>query len=133
MSNSADRIVFYDGECGFCNRSVAFVLKNDKTKLIHFAPIQSSFTKELFDAKGFDSPDMSTFYYYESGTLYAKSSAAIKLAKHLKFPHNFLRAFGIVPRIVRDGVYDFIAKRRKSISKGFCVMPSEQQKKLFLS
>ena len=42
-------IVLYDGDCGFCNRSVAFVVKRDKTKTIHFAAIQSEFTKDLFE------------------------------------------------------------------------------------
>ena len=48
--------VLYDGDCGICNRSVAFVLKHEKSASIHFAPIQSDFTKELFKKMGGQSP-----------------------------------------------------------------------------
>lgn len=132
MSQSVDKIVFYDGECGFCNRSVAFVLKNDRTESIHFASIQSNFTKQLFDQNGFESPDLSTFYFFEEGVLYQKSTAAMRLAKYLKFPKNIVGLLRVVPRILRDSVYKAVAKRRRSFSKGFCVLPTEKQKKLFL-
>lgn len=127
-----DKIVFYDSDCGFCNRSVNFVLKSDKSKKILFVPLQSEFTKNLFDEKGFEKPDLSTFYFYENERMFIKSTAALKLTKHFKFPQRLLAVNWIVPRFIRDYFYNLIAKRRQRLSKGYCVVPSEEDKKRFL-
>ena len=132
MVNSNDLIVFYDGECGFCNRTVAFVLRHDKSKRIRFASIQSDFTVNLFEQKRFKTPDLSTFYFLENGVLYKKSTAALRLLKYFLFPLSLLRAFWIIPRFIRDGIYNSIAKRRKGLSKGYCVVPRKEDVHRFL-
>lgn len=120
-------IVLYDGDCGFCNRSVAFVVKRDKTKTIHFAAIQSEFTKDLFERKGWEEPDFSTFYLVENDVLVQKSNAALRVFSYFKMPYSMFVIFKIVPRFLRDYVYDFIAKRRQKISNGFCVVPTKEE------
>ncbi|MCH2230126.1 MAG: DUF393 domain-containing protein [Crocinitomicaceae bacterium] len=125
-------VVLYDGDCGFCNRSVAFVMKQDKTKTIYFAALQSNFTKELFIQNDWEEPDLSTFYFIEKGELFQKSKAALKVAKYFSFPFNLIQSFIIVPRFISDGVYDFIAKRRQKLSSGFCLMPTEEERKRFI-
>lgn len=132
MDNGDQKIVFYDGECGFCNRSVAFVLKNDKSKSIQFASIQSDFSKALFLKNNWQSPDLSTFYFLENGELFDKSTAAIKVSAYFTFPHSMLKMMFIVPRGIRDYVYDFIANRRHRISKGYCVIPSKKDQVRFI-
>ena len=133
MIDSLRLIVFYDGDCGFCNRSVAFILKKDRTKRIEFAAIQSEFTKSLFRDNGWPQPDLSTFYFYEKGNKFEKSTGALKMAKYLKFPSVLLTFFWIVPRFIRDAVYDSIAKHRRNLSRDFCVMPSIEERKRFIS
>lgn len=132
MTNSNDLIVFYDGECGFCNRTVAFVLRHDTSKRIRFASIQSEYTLNLFKQKGFEAPDLSTFYFLENGALYKKSTAALRLLKYFSFPFSLFRVFWIIPRFIRDGFYNAIAKRRKRLSKGYCVMPAKEDSDRFL-
>jgi predicted DCC family thiol-disulfide oxidoreductase YuxK len=126
-------IVFYDGDCGLCNRSVAFILKHEKEQVIRFAAIQSDFTTELFKKNNWEAPDLSTVYFYENGKLNIKSTAALKIARYLKAPRSWMVVFFIIPRCIRDGVYNFIAKRRKRISKGYCVMPKPGDKERFLT
>ena len=94
---SSQKIVFYDGDCGFCNRSVNFILKNDKTKTIQFAMLQSDYTKETFIKNGWESADLSTFYFYENEILYERSTAALRLTKYFKYPQRFLVVFYGVP------------------------------------
>ena len=128
-----DQIIFYDGDCGLCNRSVAYVLKHEKEKTIFFASIQSDFTKQLFQTKGWEEPDLSTVYFLENGRLFKKSTAALKVSKFLKVPKSWMVTFFIVPKFIRDAVYDFIAKRRKKIVKEYCVMPTPDDRVRFLS
>ena len=132
MDTNRVPIVLYDGACGFCNRSVAFVLKRDNTKTIHFAKIQSEFTKNLFAEQGWEQPNLSTFYLIEKGVLWKKSNAALRVTTYFKAPYSMLLVFKIIPVFLRDFAYDFIAKRRRKFSKGFCVVPTVSERKRFV-
>lgn len=124
--------VLYDGDCGFCNRSVAFILKHEKNAHLHFAAIQSSFTQELFSRNGWEAPNLSTFYCIEDEVKYERSSAGFEVMKYLKAPYSWLRVFRFLPRPFTDWVYNQVAKRRQRISKGFCVMPTPEQRARFV-
>ena len=132
MDITEAKIVFYDGECGFCNRSVAFVLKNDKSKSILFASIRSEFTQKLFEESNWQAPDLSTFYFLENEELFEKSTAAIKVSKYFSFPQSWLGTMIVIPEFIRDFVYSFFAKRRHRISKGYCFVPNGENVKRFL-
>lgn len=125
-------IVFYDGDCGFCNRSVQFILNNEINDAIHFAPLQSKFARSFFTSKGVPTPDMSTFYFWSKNTMYSKSTGALRVTGYLKFPFPLLKIGFILPRFIRDGMYDFIAKRRHQLAAGFCALPTEEQRKRFI-
>jgi predicted DCC family thiol-disulfide oxidoreductase YuxK len=126
------KIVFYDGDCGFCNKSVQFVLKHEKTQEINFSALQSDFCKTFFEDKSFEKPDLTTFYFYDGENLHQKSTAGLKLLNSLKFPWSLLKIGYLVPRFFRDKLYDFIAKRRHKLNSGFCHIPSMEEKKRFL-
>lgn len=128
-----DKIVFYDGDCGFCNRSVNYVLKYDKSKSIHYASLQSEITKQIFLKHNWPEADLSTFYFMQDGKLYQKSKAAFKVIRYFPWYMQWIQIFRIVPIGIRDRVYDLIAKRRRRISKGYCVMPAPEERELFLT
>ncbi len=125
-------IVFYDGDCGFCNRSVQFILKNEKNQELHFAALQSNYSQDFFKANHFPNPDLSTFYYWNGSELFSKSTAALQLLNQLKNRFQLLKIGYILPKKLRDKMYDFVAKRRHQISNGFCVIPSVENKKRFI-
>ncbi len=126
-------IVFYDGDCGFCNRTIQFILKNEKNQNLHFTAIQSDFSIEFFESHYFPKPDLSTFYYWNGRELFSKSTAVLHLLNQLKNRFQLLKIGYILPKIVRDKMYDFIAKRRHKISNGFCVIPSAENRKRFIN
>ncbi len=131
MEQQTNRLVLYDGDCGFCNRSVAFILKHERSNEIMFASIQSSFTQELFAKNGWPTPDLSTFYFIDGHQKFERSSAAFEVLKTLKNPYRMLRIFRFLPTPFMNWCYDQIAKRRQRISKGFCVMPTAEQRSRF--
>lgn len=132
MTAEAKKIVFYDGDCGFCNRSVQFVLKNDTKKDIFYAPLQGVYAKDFFQKNSVGMPDMSTFYFFDGKKLYERSSAGLRVMGKLRFPWPLMLFFIVVPTFIRDGIYNTIAKRRHRIMKGFCVLPSEEERKRFI-
>lgn len=129
---SDKKILFYDGSCGFCNRSVQFVLDHEKNQLTYFVPLQSVVASDFFEFQGLEKPDLSTLYYWNGKKLYNRSSGALHLAMELKLPYRLLTVFLVIPRFIRDGCYGFIAKRRHRILPGNCVLPTPEQKMRFL-
>lgn len=125
-------IVFYDGDCGFCNKMVQFVLKYEKHATIHFSALQSEFAQSFFQQQGIEAIDYTTFYFWDTQTLSKQSTAGLKVAKHLRFPMSWLQGFWIIPRFIRDSVYQLIANNRRKLAGTFCVVPDEKQRARFL-
>lgn len=130
MNKKFDNIVFYDGDCGFCNASVGFILKKRKVNFF-YSPLQSDWAKEVLAENGL-SVDLSTIYFKKGNKVYDRSSAALQICKGLKGGYPLLLAFWIVPKFLRDLVYNAVAKRRHRIKQGHCVIPTEKEKQFFV-
>jgi len=125
-------ILFYDGDCGFCNSSVQFVLKHRrKTQKIYFVTLQSDFAKKTLHTYQIDIK-LDTLYVLKNKKVYQKSAAAIELTKLLKMPYLLLVSMIIVPKVLRDWGYTKIANKRHQIMKSFCVLPKEDERVFFL-
>jgi predicted DCC family thiol-disulfide oxidoreductase YuxK len=108
-------ILLFDGECGFCNKTVQFFLKNEnKKKKMHFAPIQSQEGMALRKYFEIDDKIDSIILIKDHGA-YIKSCAALRLGLYMKGLWPLVTGFVIIPPFLRNLVYDFIAKRRKKI------------------
>ncbi|MEO9533117.1 MAG: DUF393 domain-containing protein [Crocinitomicaceae bacterium] len=123
-------LVFYDGDCGFCNSSVQFILKK-RRKDVYFVALQSDLGKKILNAHQIEI-QLDTIYFKHKGKIYDRSSAALRICKSLKFPYLLGVCFLIVPKFIRDAIYNSIAKRRHKLNAGYCVIPSENEKKFFL-
>jgi len=126
----AERIVFFDGVCGLCNQSVDFLLPKDKNNRLHFAALQGKTAERLLSQS--ERRELNSIVYWkESGTL-NRSTAVLTLLKDMGGPWSVLSVFLIVPRPVRDFVYDQVAKYRYRWfgKRETCRMPvpSEQSK-----
>lgn len=104
-------IAFYDGECGLCNRSVQFVLDRDRDGNVLLAPLQGETFRERCPDLG--RPDLSTILVLDGGRIYERSGAALRILRRLRFPWPIVAAVGsLVPRPIRDWLYDQVATRR---------------------
>lgn len=124
------KVIFYDGDCGFCNSSVQFILKKRKSEF-YFIPLQSDLAKSILQKFNIQI-EMDTIYFLVNDKIYNKSSAGLQITKHLKNLYPLLFAFYIVPKFMRDWVYNFIAKRRHKLRAGYCALPTVEEKKYFL-
>lgn len=132
MSNLEKKnIVFYDGDCGFCSKSVQFILKKQK-KTVYFMPLQSESAEKIIHEHD-KIIDMNTLFYREDDQLYDRSTAVLKIAKNFHFGYRLLAMLGyVIPKFLRDKIYDWVAKRRLSIAGKNCYLPTEEERKLFL-
>ncbi|GGD12895.1 thiol-disulfide oxidoreductase DCC family protein [Pontibacillus salipaludis] len=126
-------IVLFDGECNFCDQSVQFIIKRDPQGYFSFASLQSEVGQDLL--KKYEIPaDTDSFVLIEDGRAYTKSSAGLRVCKHLKGAWKALRLFAIVPKFVRDAAYEIFAKNRYKWfgKKDSCMLPSKDIRKRFL-
>lgn len=107
-----DKIVFYDGDCGLCQRSIAFLSKIDTKKELIFAPLNGETYQMFF--KG--SSNLSTVVFYNHEKISVKSEAILEVCKSLGGIKKMATLLRIFPLKFRDMVYDLIANRRKNVS-----------------
>jgi|ERR1700757_15709 len=128
-------ILFYDGDCALCNKSVQFVIDHEKETQhpILFCSLQSAFAKQALEKHNYNFNQLSTLVLLVNDNVIYKSTAALELSTFLKAPYKWLIVLKIFPRFIRDGVYNFIAKNRKRLIKQpFCYVPSPKLKGRFI-
>lgn len=104
-------IVFFDGVCGLCNGVVDWLLRHDRNQLFRFAPLQGSTAQALLPKT--DIEQLGSIVLLRNGLLHRKSDAALWIFSHSRTRLRFLgTALRLVPRPLRDFVYDFIAHHR---------------------
>lgn len=127
-------IILFDGVCNFCNTAVNFVIKRDKKSVLKFAPLQSEFAKKILINHHLSAEDLSTFLFIENNKIYTKSTAALKVCKYLEGLWSLLYGLIIVPKFIRNGIYNWIAKNRYQWfgKKEVCMIPSADVRSRFL-
>lgn len=133
-------MLVYDGSCGFCNRSVQFILRHERRHDLCFVQRDSELGKRLRHAHGMDAVE--SMLWIDRGNAFAQSHAVIKAAGYLGGVWTALsRLASIVPAVLLDGMYKFIANHRRRLvfgsqdaqsNAGLCPVPSAEQRSRFL-
>jgi predicted DCC family thiol-disulfide oxidoreductase YuxK len=105
-------VILFDGYCNLCSESVDFVIERDPRAHFLLAALQSDAGKQLLRRHGRSIVGPDTVILIERGRLYEKSTAALRIARRLRGAWPLLYAFILVPRFLRDAVYDGIARNR---------------------
>ena len=123
-------IILFDGVCNLCNSVVQFIIKRDEQKVFKFASLQSDFASQLFEGKA---PKSDSVMLVTEQGIFDKSTAVIKIAKHLK-GFKFLAIFSFIPLLIRDFIYDLIARNRYKLfgKQNECMIPSPELRERFL-
>ena len=126
-------VILFDGVCNLCTGSVQFILKRDKEKKFMFASLQSSYGQGLLQQFDLPTDTFNSFILYQDKKIFTRSTAALKMFQQLK-GWKWVRLFWIVPKFIRDGVYDLIAKNRYKWfgQKNECWLPTPELKARFL-
>ncbi len=133
MKNSSSLILF-DGACNFCNASVQFIIRHDKKGRYRFASLQSNVGKEYLAAYHVPK-DVDSIVLIENGVYFTHSAAALRICKHLDGVWKYLYASVIIPKPLRDLLYNWIAKHRYQLfgKQEACMMPTKEIKERFLA
>ena len=127
--------ILFDGVCNFCNSAVNFTIKRNKKANILFAALQSEAGKRLLKENDLPVEDMQSFIFIDKGKAYNRSTAALKVCRHLSGLWPLCYGLIIVPEFIRDGIYNWIAKNRYKWfgERQECMIPSAAVKARFLN
>jgi predicted DCC family thiol-disulfide oxidoreductase YuxK len=119
-----DDVILFDGVCIFCSRWVRFVAARDTAARFRFTAIQSPYGTRLAEALGIDADDPDTNAVVHGGVAYFKSDGALTVLSCLP-RWSWVRVLFVVPRSIRDGVYNVVAKNRYRIFGKYeeCMVP----------
>ncbi len=128
-------IILFDGVCNLCNGFVRFVIKHDKKNVFKFVSLQSDFTQQLLQKNNLNTAELKSIILFQNEKLFTRSTAALKIFKELNSGWKLIYAFIIIPKFIRDAVYNIIAKNRyrwfgKTDS---CMIPTDELQEKFLS
>ena len=109
--------IFYDGHCGLCHGAVRFVIARDpQGRLFRYAPLEGATFAALVPAERRAGLPDSVVVLTDDGRLLIRSDAFIHILRRLG---GFWRVMGaivaVIPRAIRDGVYNFIARVRNRV------------------
>lgn len=127
-------IILFDGVCNLCNSLVRFVIRHDRRKRISFAPLQSNEGRYLLNMSGLTRNIPDTVVFISRGKVFIKSSAILRLVRRMGGFWILLYGFVIIPRFIRDYLYDLIARSRYRIfgKKDVCMVPTPEIKERFI-
>jgi|TARA_B110000908_G_C10266295_1_gene464303 predicted DCC family thiol-disulfide oxidoreductase YuxK len=127
-------LVLFDGVCNLCNSSVQYVIKHDRYNKFKFASLQSDAAKEILLQFNENNSDLNSIILIDNNKIFKKSLAVLRLLKILGGVYTLLYIFIIIPKPLRDWVYDYIAKNRYKWygKKDSCMIPTKELKNKFI-
>jgi predicted DCC family thiol-disulfide oxidoreductase YuxK len=127
-------VILFDGVCNLCNGAVQFVIARDPAARFHFAALQSPAAARLIESAGSRDPLPDSIVLVEDGRVWTRSTAALRIARQLRFPWSAVYALIVVPRPLRDGLYNLVARNRYGWfgKREACMVPTPALRARFL-
>jgi len=126
-------VLFYDGNCGLCRRSVRFLLRQDRRGRLYFAPLQGAtaaarLSRELRESLS------SAVYQRQNGENLLRSDAVLQVLIDIGSRWRWLARLALkIPRRWRDRCYDWVGARRLQLDRArSCPMPSGRARRRIL-
>jgi len=133
-AHELDGIWLFDGLCNFCSGSVQTALRLDRRGVIRFTPLQSPFGRAIADRYGLDLENPESFLFFDHGRALSASDAVLALARRLGPPASAAGIFRLLPKGLRDGAYDLLARNRYRLmgKRESCMVPTPDQRARFI-
>lgn len=128
-------LYFFDGYCVLCSGFVAFCLARDPEARLKFASAQSALGRRVLEALGLpDSTLQRTILLLDGDSVYVRSAAVLRALRYLRGPVRWLRPLVLVPALLRDPIYDLIARNRYRWfgRRPSCFVPMAQMRDRFI-
>jgi len=127
-------VVFFDGVCNLCNGTIQFLLWADREERLHFASVQSVTGQRVLGKLRLPASEFETMMFFERGRIHFRSTAVLQIFRYLPWFFKIGLLFLLIPRVLRDGIYRWVAKNRYSIfgKQDHCMLPTPELATRFL-
>lgn len=128
------KVILFDGYCNLCSGFVQFILRHDRKKKFRFASLQGQYGQQLLQEQGLPTSGFDTFILSADGRLYTRSTGVLHIVKELPGGWPLLYPFIIIPEIIRDGIYNWVARNRYAWfgKRTQCWLPRPEWEERFL-
>ena len=131
---SSSPMLVYDGSCGFCSRSVRFILRHERRHDLLFVTRDSELGQTLRRTHGLES--IQSMVWIENGRAFAESRAVIKAGSYMGGWWSQLAALAsFFPASILNRIYKVISKYRRRLSSNVavCPVPTPEERRRFLA
>ena len=128
-------LVLFDGHCALCSGFVQRLLRIDERGVLHYAPLQSAVAKTRLDTAGLDAAALDSVVFVDAaGRAHVKSDAFFAIMRAVGGAYRYLSALQVLPKGLRDGVYDLVARYRYRVfgRHEACWLPEREWRGRFL-
>ncbi|MGP1352712.1 MAG: thiol-disulfide oxidoreductase DCC family protein [Parasphingopyxis sp.] len=105
-------LIVFDGDCVLCSRSMRLILRLDSERRFRLTPAQGEIGQALYRHLGLPTDSFETYLLIADGRIYQRSTAIAEIARRLGWPWKAGAALRIVPRPIRDALYNLVARHR---------------------
>ncbi len=128
-------VIIFDGKCVLCSRFAQFIMRTDRQRRFRMLAAQSPIGSALYAHLGLDAESYETFILLEEGRARLRSDAALRIFAKLGLPWSLSGVARLMPRFVRDKLYDLVARNRLRWfgSRASCYAPDPSDADRFIS
>lgn len=110
-------IVFFDGECGLCDRVVRWLMRLDTDEQLQFAPLQGGTARERLTA-GLVT-ELGTMVAWNEGQVWTRSEALQEILRVIGRPWWLRALLAVSPRTLSNLGYRLVASQRHRFGSGY--------------
>lgn len=127
MDKKLNNIIFFDGVCNVCDKTVDFILNHDKKNKFFYSSLQSDFSEKFFKSKN-ENLNLESIVVFSDDKFLYKSKGIIYILKNIGgYPRIIGFLLGIFPKFISDYFYSLFAKYRYKLfgKMDICKIPTE--------
>lgn len=118
-------LMVFDGVCVLCSGAVQWIINHDPDARMRFASAQGPLGQALYRQTGQPTEPFDTMLIVANGRITGKSDGFFEIMRCIGGRWRALTVLRVIPRPVRDWVYDRIARNRYAMfgRKTVCWVP----------
>ena len=129
-----ETVVLFDGVCKLCNGWARFLISHDRQRRVRLAAVQSPEGQALLAWAGLPLDQFDTLAVIRDRHYWVRSDAVLEIIAQLPRAWRPLLLLRGIPRVLRDWVYDRIARNRYRLFGKYdtCLLPDPDHEQRFL-
>jgi len=132
---AADTVILFDGVCKLCNAWSNFIIKHDHQHVFKLCSVQSNEGQKILRHFGLSTEVYESMLVVEGNAVYQQSDAFFQVVAKLGYPWKFICVFRMVPKLLRNWIYDRIALNRYRLFGKYdtCLLPAADHDARYLA